>query len=173
MPPEQHVGLPVTQTADVYTFAASLYEALLRRRPFTGQTALEMWRDKLRGAPSLKASGLDTRVASVLERAMSPDPRDRHPSMRALLEALARARRPRRGRNLIAAAVAACAGVFALAVPEPSRAECEPPGRMGACEDASEPEPPPGAGDDTPPNRLLNVHDALAEIERAPSTSKT
>ncbi len=105
MAPEQRVGGPVTPAADQYSFCVSLWEALQGQRPQPPRPG--------------RRAGLPAGVARILERGLCEDPSARHPSMEALLKALADAvRRPRRVLALAGAALAfgaaALGATFAL-----------------------------------------------------------
>ncbi len=128
MPPEQFRGRRCTPRSDVYAFAGSLYGALWGQMPFCGHTAVELYCDKLAGPKLAPRSRVDRRIAKVLLRGMAPDPRDRWPSMRAMLDALARARAPRRlglrSSSAIGGALAVCALMFGMM---PAQPQCEEP----------------------------------------------
>jgi serine/threonine-protein kinase len=93
MPPEQLDGQEVDARSDVYALGAALYECLSGRAPparsgeswdrsgeeATGESGVQ---------PALRAIPGDWR--SIIERAMSPLPRDRFPDTKALREALLR-----------------------------------------------------------------------------------
>ncbi len=91
MAPEQHAGLPVTAAADQFAFGVALYEALYGTRPFSAARLEELAAHKALG--HLAAPPADSRVPRrfwpLVKRALAPQPADRFPSMRALLDALA------------------------------------------------------------------------------------
>lgn len=89
MAPEQAAGLSVGEAADQFSFSLTLFRALTGEHPFArGPEGLD-YRSGVRPAP---ANRLSTAVRAVLVRAMSFDPRERFPSLRALLDALTEAR---------------------------------------------------------------------------------
>ena len=114
MSPEARAGGEVDERSDQYSFAVSLAEALSGRRP---------------EAPGAFAgSRAPATIDRIIERALSAEPADRFPSMRALVDALERARRPRRWRAVIAgigavAIVAAAAGFWAARRESPIRCD--------------------------------------------------
>ena len=92
MSPEQHLGLEASAASDQFSFAVALYEALYGERPFGGNTvaavAFAVTQGKVRdAAPSADVPYWLRRVLLV---ALHPEPKERHPSMDALLVALGR-----------------------------------------------------------------------------------
>lgn len=114
MSPEQYLRHPVTAASDQFSFCIALHEALYSRRPFEGASLRELATQVVDGEAHL---GTDRAVPGwirgCLGRGLQHDPRDRWPSMDALLEALRRD--PRRGRVLVAASATAVVGAVALA----------------------------------------------------------
>ena len=99
MSPEARAGAAVDERSDQYSLAVSLVEALSGERP---------------DGPRLPPLRAPARVGRILARALSPEPARRYPSMSALVDALARARRSRLRPVLAAAAPAALAAAAAL-----------------------------------------------------------
>ncbi|PRQ09227.1 serine/threonine-protein kinase [Enhygromyxa salina] len=92
MAPEQFEGKLAGAHSDQFEFCVALYEALYGRRPFVGDSYQDLARAVLRGElqpppPTAKVPGW---IAKVVTRGLAVDPAQRHPSMRALLDALAR-----------------------------------------------------------------------------------
>lgn len=81
MAPEQRDALSTGPAADQYAFAAALWEGLFGVLPSSERPA--------------SARAISGRVRRVLERALAKDPRDRFPSVSAMLHALERATRRR------------------------------------------------------------------------------
>ena len=124
MPPEQLAGTVADARADQFSFSASLWEALLGARPFTGATPAEMRAAIESSPPAIAESGERRRVPrhvlDALRRGLRPARDQRWPSMTPLLAALRRdptARRRRVALVLTSAAVAA-----AIAIPLALRA---------------------------------------------------
>ena len=89
MAPEQQDGKHLDATADQFSFAVVLFEALYGQRPFAGDSVEEVARNarahKLeRPAQAQVPVWLDR----IVDRGLSPDPRARFPSMEGLLAAL-------------------------------------------------------------------------------------
>jgi len=114
MAPEQFAGQPADARADQFSFCVSLYEALYRERPFAGRSLEELRRVLASGAPPVFPRGArgPAWLQRALVRGLSIDPASRYPSMRALLDELARDRtRPLK----LAAAAVVLLGLPALA----------------------------------------------------------
>jgi predicted Ser/Thr protein kinase len=127
MAPEQWQGLVADARTDQLAFCVTLWEALYGERPFAGGTITELERAITRGTVTspARASEVPRWLRRVLERGLAVEPADRHPSMEALVEALAHGRRTARLRWLAAGTVAvggAIAGVIlgSEADPEPA-----------------------------------------------------
>jgi serine/threonine-protein kinase len=96
--PEQVAGRPATPESDLYSAGAVLYETLTGRKPFEAETQIAVAMKRLTEDPKpLRALRADVPapVASVVERALAREPRDRFASgaemRRALEEAYAAA----------------------------------------------------------------------------------
>lgn len=88
--PEQITGHPLGGTADVYSLAALIFEAVTGRRPFTGRSWIEVASQRLTGPPPV-ATGVAPGFAAELAQAMSVDPAARPQTALELLERLAAA----------------------------------------------------------------------------------
>ncbi|MBN1205816.1 MAG: serine/threonine protein kinase [Myxococcaceae bacterium] len=120
MPPEQYMSTVVDQRADQFSFCASLYWALYRKRPFeprkvaktaaessrSGTGTAEPWR-KLPHAVAAHEPPADAKVPAWVRKAvmrgLSVHPEDRFPSMDALLDALSQGQRKAQRRGALAA----------------------------------------------------------------------
>ena len=115
MSPEQHLGLPTDARTDQFSFCIALYEGLYGKRPFVGESLGELIGTVGRGQVEFpKRPRVPAEIVRVLERGLQPDVEARYPDMRALLEDLRRARRPKRTATKLAAAT--LVGVAAVAV---------------------------------------------------------
>ncbi len=95
MAPEQVRGEHVDARADQYSFCVSLHEALFGHRPDDGV------------ADGARPRSVPGWLQRAVMRGLEADPEARHPSMAALVDLLDR--RPRRGRRIAIAAIAATA----------------------------------------------------------------
>ena len=106
MAPEQHLGAEADARSDVFAFAASLYEALYGRLPFTGDNlgALVLAIVEPDPPPPPPAGNRVPRALwKIVQRGLAKEPDDRYPSITALLADLAVDPRKRRRRGWLAA----------------------------------------------------------------------
>ncbi len=126
--PELRGGSPATPLADQYSFCAALHEALCGALP--GQRDSSD-RSENPGAGARADSRRERPttppwIEAAIRRGLAPAPADRHPSMRALLEALTRdPRRARRRRLLAGFGLAAGVGLAAALWTARTRATTE------------------------------------------------
>jgi eukaryotic-like serine/threonine-protein kinase len=109
MPPEQFDGAPPDRSADVYAFAATMFEALFERPPHRGGSIELLRAAKAAGAPPRPSGARIPRDAyDRLARSLDADPAARHSSASALVaDVSAACRRSRWRRTTIAAGCAA------------------------------------------------------------------
>ncbi len=92
MSPEQHMDGRVGAASDQFAFCVAMWEALYGERPFVGENraalAVAMNAGRIRTPASTR--GVPRWLHHALLRGLSVDPKDRHPSMDALLEAIGR-----------------------------------------------------------------------------------
>ncbi|HEY3019480.1 MAG TPA: AAA family ATPase, partial [Solirubrobacteraceae bacterium] len=99
MPPEQALGQPVDERADLYALGAMLYEMVTGSPPFAGDDALAIISQHLRTppvAPSWHNPDVPAPLNDLILALLAKDARDRPPSAaaaRATLEAIAAAPR--------------------------------------------------------------------------------
>jgi eukaryotic-like serine/threonine-protein kinase len=108
--PEQEKRERADALSDQFSFCAALYEALYGELPYGARADPSVPLPAIRPAPQGK--NVPGWLRRVLLRGLSPNPRDRYPSMAALLEAL----RDDPGRKLRARLTAAAIGASVLAV---------------------------------------------------------
>jgi serine/threonine-protein kinase len=89
MAPERVLGCAVDHRSDIYSVGVMLWEAAARRRLWQGLADIDVLRRLLRGrTPSLRSvcAGASEELLAICERAMAPDPVDRHGSAAELLQ---------------------------------------------------------------------------------------
>lgn len=105
MPPEQFDGVQVDARADQFSFCVSLYEGLAGVRPFMGEDLAAIRAAITRGLPAQGPKQIPARIYAALRRGTAHDPRERFPSMDALLAALSNDAQVRRRRLLVTGAL--------------------------------------------------------------------
>jgi len=82
--PEQALGRPATPSSDIYSLGVVAYEALAGKRPFTGESAVDIAVAHVnRPVPPLPRQ-VDARMAELVMRMLSKDPADRPRSAASL-----------------------------------------------------------------------------------------
>lgn len=93
MPPEQAMGAPVDERADVYSLGALLYHVLAGRPPYYGKTS-EQILSKVTSEPPVPIDECDPQIPSdlvaIVEKAMARDPEARYRTAQGLAEDLKR-----------------------------------------------------------------------------------
>ena len=91
MPLEQHLGEPASAASDQFSFCASLHQCLYGAMPYPSESLAELFSALRQGQLRPPPPGrVPARIYRILARGLAPDAKDRHPSMAALLHALAR-----------------------------------------------------------------------------------
>ena len=93
MSPEQAAGKPVDARSDIFSFGVLLYELLGGRRPFTGNTDLQVLQAILHSPAEPLGEDVPLPLRSAVEKALEKDPAERYQSMRDLVVDLRRATR--------------------------------------------------------------------------------
>ncbi len=91
MPPEQALGDPVDERADVYSLGAMLYHVLTGAAPYTGKTAAVILDAVVAGPPPPVASrtpGVPRDLVTIMNKAMAHAAVDRYPTAKELSEDL-------------------------------------------------------------------------------------
>ena len=88
MSPEQAQGLPVDRRGDLYSLGILFYEMLVRRKPFHGETAVEILQQHV-GAPPPPLPAELAGFQPILDRLLAKKPNDRYDTAAQLIEALA------------------------------------------------------------------------------------
>ncbi|MBZ5711530.1 serine/threonine-protein kinase [Nannocystis pusilla] len=123
--PERWRGGPAEPASDQFSFCVALYEALFGLPPFAGNDILALSHAITNGElrPPPRNHGVPAWLVAAIMRGLKTEPRERYPSMEALLGALA----PARGRawRFVGAglALAVTAGAAGLAVVPEAAAE--------------------------------------------------
>jgi len=91
MAPEQHRGEATDESADQFAFCVVLWEVVYGSRPFNSAHLATLSRGGAAGPPSEPPAGRSAPawLRRILDRGLAVDRAARHPSMNALLEALA------------------------------------------------------------------------------------
>ncbi|MCB9703891.1 MAG: protein kinase [Myxococcales bacterium] len=119
MAPEQFEGQAADAHSDQFSFCVSLWEALHKRRPFTGSTLAELSGEVLAGElPAAGMDGVPAELDRVLLRGLARIPEERYPTLDALLARLRAEVRGPRGRRwpLLLSGLAALVLVGGLAL---------------------------------------------------------
>jgi serine/threonine protein kinase len=93
MSPEQASGKQVDARSDIFSFGVMLYEMLGGRRPFTGNTDLQVLQAILHAPAEPLGGDVPPMLRAVVEKALEKEPGDRYQSMRDLVVDLRRATR--------------------------------------------------------------------------------
>jgi eukaryotic-like serine/threonine-protein kinase len=91
MSPEQAVGNPVDVTTDVFSLGVILYELRTGRRPFLGETHLELVLATSRDTPTPPSRlnpSVPPELEAILDRCLKKDPAERYSTADGLLAAL-------------------------------------------------------------------------------------
>ena len=88
MCPEQAQGLPVDRRGDLYSLGIMLYEMLVHRKPFHGETAIEILQHHV-GSPPPRLPEELAGFQPVLDRLLAKRPNDRYDTAAELIVALA------------------------------------------------------------------------------------
>ena len=112
MAPEQRAGGAANEASDQFSFCVTFHEALCGARPFTAT-----------GARVPPARRVPSWLRRIIDRGLAADPAARFPSLRALLDAVERGSRTRRGPLALALGAVVLGGV-AFAVTRPAPAAC-------------------------------------------------
>ncbi|MEZ4400776.1 MAG: serine/threonine-protein kinase [Kofleriaceae bacterium] len=131
MAPEQHQRGEIDPRTDQWAFCVALWEALYLRHPFAADSAavlaMQVCVDDVR--PPADERGVPAHLRVALMRGLARAPRDRHPSMDALLAALTHDPRRRRAQVVLAGGAVVLAGTAAFgwlrAPTAPARGPCD------------------------------------------------
>ncbi len=96
MSPEQASGQPLDSRSDIFSFGVVLYEMLSGRRPFGGQTDLEVLKTIIHGELPPLSEEVPEAYRNVIEKALEKTPAERYQSMREMVVDLRRGQRSQR-----------------------------------------------------------------------------
>ena len=85
--PEQASGELATPASDIYALGVVAYQCLAGRRPFEGETPIEIAMQHVDGTPPPLPPDIPGPVRAVVERCLAKDPAQRWPSAAALAAA--------------------------------------------------------------------------------------
>jgi tetratricopeptide (TPR) repeat protein/tRNA A-37 threonylcarbamoyl transferase component Bud32 len=88
MAPEQLSGKPADVRSDIFSFGVLLYEMLASRKPFAGNSDLEIFHKIVEGIAPPLPDNIPEQLRRIVAKAMQKNPADRYPSMRAMVEDL-------------------------------------------------------------------------------------
>ena len=82
--PEQATGKPATPSTDIYSLGIVAYEALVGKRPFTGDSQMEIAMAQINESPPAMGSKIDDRVQTLVMSCLAKKPHQRPESALAL-----------------------------------------------------------------------------------------
>lgn len=84
--PEQATGKPATPSTDIYSLGIVAYEMLAGRRPFTGESQMEIAMAQINQTPPPLPNGLDQRVVNLVLSCLAKKPNQRPESALVLAQ---------------------------------------------------------------------------------------
>nr|MDQ2901304.1 LpqB family beta-propeller domain-containing protein [Acidobacteriota bacterium] len=91
--PEQARGGGIDARSDIFSFGIVLYEMLAGRRPFGGETDIDLLMATVHSAPEALPADLPAGLCAIVEKALEKDPGDRYQTARDLVVDLRHAAR--------------------------------------------------------------------------------
>jgi serine/threonine protein kinase/Tfp pilus assembly protein PilF len=85
MSPEQASGRHVDARSDIFSFGVVLYEVLAGRRPFSGNTNLEVFHAIVHNAPPPLGGDVPPELIAMVAKALEKDPEHRYQSMKEMV----------------------------------------------------------------------------------------
>ena len=82
--PEQATGKPATPSTDIYSLGIVAYEALAGKRPFTGESQMEIAMAQINKTPPALPETVDPRIANLVMSCLAKKPNQRPESALAL-----------------------------------------------------------------------------------------
>ena len=93
MSPEQITGRVLDAHSDIFSFGVVLYEMLARRRPFRGDTDVDVMHAVVHATPAPLPADVPEPLRAIVDKAIEKDPAERYQSMRDLVVDLRRVAR--------------------------------------------------------------------------------
>ena len=93
MSPEQASGKPLDTRSDIFSFGILLYEVLSGRRPFSGNSDIDLLHQVIHTTAEPLPAAVPAALRTLVQKALEKDPASRYQSMRDLVVDLRRATR--------------------------------------------------------------------------------
>jgi Tol biopolymer transport system component/predicted Ser/Thr protein kinase len=97
MSPEQAAGKPLDARSDIFSFGVVLYELLAGRRPFAGDSDVELLSAIIHTSPAPLSDDIPLALRMVVDKALEQDPAERYQTMRDMVVDLRRLARRQTG----------------------------------------------------------------------------
>jgi Tol biopolymer transport system component/predicted Ser/Thr protein kinase len=97
MSPEQAAGKPLDARSDIFSFGVVLYELLAGRRPFAGDSGVEVLAAITHSSPAPLGHDTPLALRMLVDKALEQDPAERYQTMRDLVVDLRRLARRKTG----------------------------------------------------------------------------
>ena len=106
MSPEQAAGKPLDARSDIFSFGVVLYELLAGRRPFAGDSDVDLLSAIIHTSPAPLGDDIPLALRMVVDKALEQDPAERYQTMRDMVVDLRRLARRKTGEHQAMAAAA-------------------------------------------------------------------
>ena len=97
MSPEQAAGKPLDARSDMFSFGVVLFELLAGRRPFAGDSDVELLSAIIHTSPAPLGDDIPLALRMVVDKALEQDPAERYQTMRDMVVDLRRLARRKTG----------------------------------------------------------------------------
>ena len=97
MSPEQAAGKPLDARSDIFSFGVVLFELLAGRRPFAGDSDVELLSAIIHTSPAPLSDDIPLALRMVVDKALEQDPAERYQTMRDMVVDLRRLARRKTG----------------------------------------------------------------------------
>ena len=97
MSPEQAAGKPLDARSDIFSFGVVLFELLAGRRPFAGDSDVELLSAIIHTSPAPLGDDIPLALRMVVDKALEQDPAERYQTMRDMVVDLRRLARRKTG----------------------------------------------------------------------------